>query len=846
MNEQDRKALKEAFLLGVLFHDIGKVVQRANTRPSSKKHQEWGYDWLLEHLPKDLAFRETCALIALLHHAVSANDEKAETLSVFRNKSNLTLMAYMADNLSAEERKPVSEIHQEYGKWQSDLALSSVFSRVSLTHDDENSKINYNDCWNFLPMEMLSTNKINFPQKDVSLSRQNYAEILTKLEVELAELGSSLNTTNALVLLEKHLSFVPSLTLGIYDDDKDEVLPKHPDISLYDHSRVAAGIAACFWNYFAEHDDYGEKFQKDQLLEKEILDEAKKTERFLLIGGDLSGIQNFIYTISSWKALRNLKARSVYLELMTEHIINELLQELRLCRANVIYAGGGRFYVLAHNSQNALEAIAAIRKKTSDWLYHAFRGTLSLNLVATSFSSGVFDLQENKLAGLWSDLAALLEDQKSLKFNDHLADFLTAKEVEEYEKQCEVCHRDDIKLLEFAEEYEAGDTHFLCQSCYDLTQFGRAVQNCLFIEILDARPEENSVEIVGTFYVPRKTLAPQSAAFVINNLDVSHYKSENKIPLWIGNFQALQNADLQAYADKSYGADKLAILRMDIDNLGKMFIRGLAKNERSFSRMAALSRTLNLFFKLGINALCAERCASFNPLKKTAVYQATVVYSGGDDLFLLGAWDDVIELSLHINRSFRQYTCHNRDISISAGVVVRQPQMPIYQLADLSERAETAAKENGKNSLALFYDPVEQKNRRRTPRIWNWRQFETAVQPIFQDLIEFGAVERLQGYARFEPLFSKSFIHKARRLAESVVVEGKLVLPRMAWAIARIKKPFDDELKKLQRRNPEKAAYLMAQWQEVFKNKLLGFKTQQYIEVPLIWLELLTRKRGGE
>ena len=54
------------------------------------------------------------------------------------------------------------------------------------------------------------------------------------------------------------------------------------------------------------------------------------TKELSLIVGDLSGVQTFIYTISSAGALKSLRARSFYLELVTEEIVQELLEALDL------------------------------------------------------------------------------------------------------------------------------------------------------------------------------------------------------------------------------------------------------------------------------------------------------------------------------------------------------------------------------------------------------------------------------------------------------------------------------------------------------------------------------------
>lgn len=43
-----------------------------------------------------------------------------------------------------------------------------------------------------------------------------------------------------------------------------------------------------------------------------------------------------------------------------------------------------------------------------------------------------------------------------------------------------------------------------------------------------------------------------------------------------------------------------------------------------------------------------------------------IVYSGGDDIFIAGAWDDLLELSVDLRRAFHSYT--NGQLSFSAGL----------------------------------------------------------------------------------------------------------------------------------------------------------------------------------
>lgn len=59
-------------------------------------------------------------------------------------------------------------------------------------------------------------------------------------------------------------------------------------------------------------------------------------EAFLLASFDLSGIQDFIYNINiaTNGAAKQLKARSLYLDFMSEYIADSLLDKLCLNRAN--------------------------------------------------------------------------------------------------------------------------------------------------------------------------------------------------------------------------------------------------------------------------------------------------------------------------------------------------------------------------------------------------------------------------------------------------------------------------------------------------------------------------------
>lgn len=105
------------------------------------------------------------------------------------------------------------------------------------------------------------------------------------------------------------------------------------------------------------------------------------------------------------------------------------------------------------------------------------------------------------------------------------------------------------------------------------------------------------------------------------------------------------------------GFKRLGILRMDVDNLGRIFQEGFGENRSSFSRYAALSRSFDWFFKGYINTLWKGHFSN----------STYIVYSGGDDLFLVGRWNDCIAFAELIRTEFRKYVCENPILRFPAG-----------------------------------------------------------------------------------------------------------------------------------------------------------------------------------
>src|SRR5690606_14227025 len=96
------------------------------------------------------------------------------------------------------------------------------------------------------------------------------------------------------------------------------------------------------------------------------------------------------------------------------------------------------------------------------------------------------------------------------------------------------------------------------------------------------------------------------------------------------------------------GVEALTTLKGDVDNLGKIFEKGLA--QPTFAKMSALSRQMNNFFSLWLPAYCASH---------TKYRNMYTVFAGGDDFFLIGPWLTTQELAFDMRQKFTAYVAQN-------------------------------------------------------------------------------------------------------------------------------------------------------------------------------------------
>ena len=83
------------------------------------------------------------------------------------------------------------------------------------------------------------------------------------------------------------------------------------------------------------------------------------------------------------------------------------------------------------------------------------------------------------------------------------------------------------------------------------------------------------------------------------------------------------------------------------------------------------------------------------------------IFAGGDDLFLVGAWDEIVALAHEIRTEFKNFV-KNDELTISFGIAIAKANTPISYLASICEHLlESSKAVEGKDAITLFGESVK-------------------------------------------------------------------------------------------------------------------------------------------
>lgn len=774
------------------------------------------------------------------------------------NYPDLCSILKKADHHSASEREDIDDT-QEVNK----TPLISLFSKIVLEGNDKVDE-------QYIPLNKLSLddgsfNNLKPAAKKDTMGGWNLVPEYNRLwdefnfEFELIQNKTDFNTL--LALLKKYASTMPSAAYK-----------SKSDISLYDHSKTTAALAVSRY-----------LFNRDGDVK---LTQTNDLNCYLAIEGDISGIQKFIFKISSPQEAQSgmskrLRGRSLYLTLLCDAIATHIAEELELCEANILFCGGGRFTIIGPNTKTAKEKLAEIKSKLNKFFIDEFNAELYLALVSIECCGD--DLA--KFGQITRKLSNKLNEDKKHKFSDNLDDVFNFDEEIKYDDLCSVC----------GTPYPKKEDSVVCKTCKNHEKLGQNAANADYmIKCITDKGEGYFIEPANVDY--HFLNKSKDIADKINNLSKTCKKVE-VIKLNDTNFLDLANHEFESnvsfsfsfmgntvpnlgrFADNhkymplyfehlakiSNGANKLGVLKMDVDNLGLIFSEGLKKSydeNLGISRVSALSSQLDMFFSGFVNNIASEfkvyskvfdedkfdkkeleiqndneeiKESVFvyklkygcelsddeeDKLKDYEIPTIHINYSGGDDLLVLGPYDDIIKFAQELRNSFKIWTAYNPSINLSGGINIVSPKFPIGKAAIASEEYLDAAKSCGRDKITLFGEVVN----------WDTKDLFKG----FDELFEFAV--KLEDYCTDNRL-SKGIVYSMLHLWQNNYKNQGLLSNENKWdedvhrrlSIKRFVPLFKYKLR-------------LVKDKEVFEDlNKKGLKFMPWIKIPVSWVSLRMR-----
>lgn len=764
--------------IGALLHDIGKLLYRYN---DGRNHSRSGYEYL-----KDVVHIEDREILeqVLYHHASLLKNARIEN-------NSLAYITYIADNIaSASDRRKTQEEEPGFDR---EMSLQSIFNLLNC--NDE--KLCYSP-------EQLNKN-INYPTSvSTGFDEFFYGEIVNEIEINLRGITWDKNYLNSLLeVLEVQLSYIPSSTM------KSEVA----DISLYDHVKLTAAIAASIKEWLDENNisDYKETLFKGAsgFYDKKV---------FLLFSMDMSGIQDFIYTIASENALKMLRSRSFYLEIFMEDLIDELLDYIGMSRANLIYSGGGHAYIITANTENIKQKIVEFESKINEWLLDEFKTALFLGCgYAECSAKELHNEPEGTYRQIFKNVSKMISQKKMKRYSAAQIIKLNSEGKKDGTRECRVCRRAS-KLL------EDDDICSICNAMIDMSQ------NILYkgFYIVTENPNDKTALPLpfGRYLVAdnRKELLEKmkqdDSSYIrayTKNKSYTGFKVVKN--LWVGDYTL--GDSFEELAKKAEGINRIAVFRADVDNLGDAFVNGFASEKygekyMTISRTATFSRKMSMFFKYHINYILengefyiADKKKENKGKKGKRNRNATIVYSGGDDIFVVGSWDDVVGFAVDLQKSLKEFS--QDTLTISGGIGIYPAKYPINNMARLTGDLEDCSKKykepekqidlckdcnksdncsrecekKSKNAITLFTPPQEKSKNNSLSMVqdmtFSWKDFENNVVNIKLNFLKKFFMKTSE--KNLEK--GKAFLYRILELIRGME-DDKINLARLAYTLARL------------------------------------------------------------
>jgi CRISPR-associated protein Csm1 len=355
------------------------------------------------------------------------------------------------------------------------------------------------------------------------------------------------------------------------------------------------------------------------------------------IKGDVSGIQDFIFSVRSKGASKSLKSRSHFVGVLTDICVEMVEKQLGKNNFKLVYNGGGNFYGFIKGYKDGWEKELQKTIDTALAFDNIYICLTSVGIDTTDFGK------------VWAKA-----EQKSSA-----------------DKQ------NKLKTLDFERVFNPFGKTPLFNSL-KWSDFTQRLTHCNTYAIQKTTQADTKIE--SSFF---QIFQYQYQLFEIEK-GKGKFDGEitNKLPVWNQKGEVKTFEELAEEAYQRTGSQKLAVLKLDVDNLGKVF-----QKITDVNRAKSISSCLSWFFNQYFHEMWSTGTSPNGHKYSDNIYP---VFAGGDDCFLIGAWDSVFEFSSFLHQEFKKFT--NNEIKLSAALLVIDEHFPVIRFAEMAENALKEAK----------------------------------------------------------------------------------------------------------------------------------------------------------
>ncbi|MEM4409318.1 MAG: hypothetical protein QXI19_11325 [Candidatus Caldarchaeum sp.] len=434
----------------------------------------------------------------------------------------------------------------------------------------------------------------------------------------------------------------------------------------------------------------------------------------------IGGIQGFVYDIKSKGAAKRLRFRSAILLLAPAVIAVKIKTEDP--DAHIHYLGASQLTIEA--TQTAVQNTEAELRELRQWLATVSGGILNLYWAITPRTQN------------------LAKDIQEARKNLSLAKWKAFRESNNW-----------LNLLEKINQYKTQG--HLGDEEWESTQGGRMPRE-------EWKGFRLSNQSTNTWQISHWHLLPVTEAPCDIPLPgtAQDGQPEVAIPLYAPQDEDGSVTELEVLAEKGDGAPYLAVLKLDGDSIGARLNQTL-NEDSSGKKYSKLSQRLNTFFGSGLQNLL-----------KQCYPMLYLVYSGGDDLVLVGHFWETLQAARTIQEKLQAH--FSGEITASAGIAGFHKRAPLISAIHQANAYLDTAKNQGKDRICAFGVTLI------------WKEFEQALTTT-EELVDAVRSEHVpRGSLQFLKVLGNEYL-EANAPALSIKKPPEAVFPKFHYFAERRK-----------------------------------------------------------